>query len=126
MKFSSFSLIASCLALGACASVPPVGPRVTAVAADNVSDRKFTADDAACRARAQSVTDREAANGESGLQRHYDSIYADCMMDKGHHVEAPMGPRYAYGPGYGPGYGYGPGPYYGPGFYYGGGWGRRW
>jgi hypothetical protein len=116
MKFSSFSLIAACLALGACA-VPPVAPRVTAVAADNVSDRQFTADDAACRARAQSVTDREAANGESGLQRHYDSIYADCMMDRGHHVEAPMRPRYAYGPGYG--------PFYGPGFYYGGGWGRR-
>jgi hypothetical protein len=122
MKFSAFPPIALCLALGACASVPPVGPRVTAVAADNVSDKKFTQDDAACRARAQSVTDKEAANGEGGLQRHYDQIYADCMMDRGHHVEAPMRPRY-YGPAP---YYYGPGPYWGPGFYYGGGWGRRW
>ncbi len=124
MKSTAFPLVAVCLALGACASVPPTGPRVTAVAADNVSDRKFTADDATCRARAQGVTDREAANNEGGLQRHYDQIYADCMVDKGHHVEAPMRPHYYYGPGYGPYYG--PGPYWGPGFYYGGGWGRRW
>ncbi len=109
---------------------PPSAPRVTAVAGENVSNRKFAQDDAACRAHARGVTDREAVQGELGLQRHYNSIYSDCMMEKGYHIEAPPHPHYYYGPGpyWGPGPFYGPGPYWGPGFYYGGGWGygRRW
>ncbi len=129
MKSSALPPIILCLALGACATIPPTAPRVTAVAGENVSNGKFVHDDAACRARARGVTDGEAAQGEGGLQRHYDSLYADCMLDKGYHIEAPPRPQY-YGPGpyWGPGPYYGPGPYWGPGIYYGGGWGygRRW
>jgi|SRR5208282_2301648 len=121
-----------CLALGACAA--PTAPSVTAVAVQNVSDQKFARDDAECRARAQNVTEPLAANGELGLQRRYDSVYAECMTGRGYHIEAPIGPRYYYGPGYyGPGaYTTGPapywgyGPYWGRGVYYNWGYGPRW
>ena len=125
MKSAHFLPLALCLALGACAA--PTGPSVVAVAPEGVTDANFSRDAAACRSRAQVVTDAEAANGALGLQDHYDSIYADCMANKGYNVEAH--PRYYGGPyAYGPGpYAYGPGPYVGGvGFYYGGGWGRRW
>jgi hypothetical protein len=125
MKSAHFLPLALCLALGACAA--PTGPSVVAVAPEGVTDANFSRDAATCRARAQGVTDAEAANGGLDLQGRYDSLYADCMANKGYNVEAR---RHYYGPGpyaYGPGpYAYG-GPYSGGvGFYYGGGWGRRW
>ena len=124
MKSSNFLPLALCLTLGACAA--PTGPSVVAIAPEGVTDANFARDAATCRARAQGVTDVEAANGALLLQDRYDSLYADCMANKGYNVEAH---RY-YGPGpyaYGPGPFYGPGPYVGGvGFYYGGGWGRRW
>src|SRR5271165_3670674 len=124
MKSILLAPIAICLMLGACASVPPTGPSVVAVAGENVSSQKFAHDDADCRVRSQAAADQAAANGELGLQSRYDGVYAQCMADRGYHIEGPA--RYAYGPGP---YYYGPGPYYGPGVgvYYGGGWGyRRW
>ncbi|WP_294533526.1 hypothetical protein [uncultured Rhodoblastus sp.] len=133
MKSVPLLPIAFCLALGACASIPPSGPSVVAVAGENVSDQKFARDDAECRARAHGGADRAAANGELGLQNLYDSVYAKCMSDRGYQIEGPPVPRYAWRPGpyfYGPGPYWGPGPFYGPGVavYYGGGWGygRRW
>jgi uncharacterized lipoprotein YajG len=128
MKLQFFVPLAACLALGACA-VPPTAPRVTAVATDKTSDKAFARDDAACRAKAQSVTDREAAAGQGGLQAHYDEIYADCMMNKGYDIEAMRRRHYYAGPGsfYAPVYG--PGPYWGPSYGYGYGYGfggRRW
>ncbi len=134
MKSIQFAPVAFCLMLGACASVPPTAPSVTAVAGDNVSNQRFIRDDADCRVNAQAVTDRAAANGELGLQRMYDGIYAQCMSQRGYHIEAPVA-RYYYGPGYyGPGYGpgaytNGPAPYWGYGPYWGrGNWGYgpRW
>jgi len=130
MKSIQIASIAICLMLGACASVPPTGPSVTAVAGDNVSNQRFIRDDADCRVNAQGVTDRAAANGELGLQRMYDGIYAQCMSQRGYHIEGPVGPRYYYGPGYyGPGpYTNGPAPYWGVGPYWGRGgyYGPRW
>lgn len=125
MKSSNFLPLALCLALGACAA--PTGPSVVAIAPEGVTDANFSRDAATCRARAQGVTDAEAANGALDLQGHYDSIYAECMANKGYNVEARphyYGGPYAHGPGP---YAYGPGPYVGGvGFYYGGSWGRRW
>jgi hypothetical protein len=132
MKSVAIVPIVLCLALGACAA--PTAPSVVAVAADNVSDRKSARDAADCRARAQPVVDRAAANGDLGLQRQYNFIYAQCMTDRGYQIEAPS-PRVYDGPGpyyWGPGpYGgpapfFGPGPLDGPTFYYGVGWGHRW
>ena len=133
MKSVPLLPMAFCLALGACASIPPSGPSVIAVAGENVSDQKFARDDAECRTRARGRADQAAANGELGLQQLYDTVYAQCMSARGYQIEAPPPPRvYAWGPGpyyYGPGPYWGPGPYFGPGVgvYYGGGWGyRRW
>ena len=124
MKSAHFLPLALCLALGACAA--PTGPSVVAVTPEGVTHANFARDAGACRARAQGVTNAEAANGALELQGRYDSIYADCMANKGYNVEAR--PHY-YGPGpyaYGGPF-YGAGPYGGGvGFYYGGGWGRRW
>lgn len=115
--------VALCLALGACASVPPSGPTVSAVAGPKVSDQKFARDDDACRARAYSATEQAAAvAGQLGLQNQYDSVYSACMQERGYAIERVA--RYYYGPGP---YYYGPGPYaYGPAFYYGWGWGGGW
>lgn len=99
------------LALGACASTPPTGPTVSAVAGSNVSDQKFARDDAACRARAYSATSRSAAAGQFGLQGQYNSIYSDCMLNRGYEISETV-VHYAYGPGP---YYYGAGPYYGLG-----------
>jgi hypothetical protein len=133
MKSVTLLPIAMCLALGACASIPPGGPSVVAVAGENVSDQKFARDDDQCRTRARFAADRAAANGELGLQSRYDRVYAQCMSDRGYPIEGPPVPLYSLGPGpyyYGPGPVWGPGPFYGSGFgvYYGGGWinGRRW
>lgn len=133
MKFVPLLPIAVCLALGACASIPPGGPSVIAVAGANISDQKFTRDDDECRARARVRADQAAANGQLGLQGLYDGVYAQCMSSRGYQIEAPPPPTYVWGPGpysYGPGPYWGPGPYFGPsvGVYYGGGWGygRRW
>ena len=132
MKSIPILPIALCLALGACAA--PTGPSVVAVAGDNVSDQKFAKDAAVCRARAQPIVDRAAANGDLGLQSRFNSIYAQCMTDRGYQIEAPA-PRYYYGPGpyydgpgsyWGSGPYWGPGPFYGAAFSYGAGWGRRW
>ncbi len=61
MKSAQIMPLALCLALGACAA--PTGPSVVAVAPEGVTDANFARDAAACRARAQGVTDAEAANG---------------------------------------------------------------
>jgi hypothetical protein len=118
-----------CVLLGACASVPPTEPRrVNAIVGEKVSDAAFARDDSACKAKAKSVTDAEAAAGQGDLQRHFDQLYGDCMLNKGYDVEEVRRRHVFYGPYYGPGP-YGPyGPYWGPGFYYGGGWGfhHRW
>ena len=124
MKSSNFLPLALCLALGACAA--PTGPSVVAIAPEGVTDANFARDAATCRARAQGVTDVEAANGALLLQDR--SIRS---MPTAWRTRAIMSKRTAY---YGPGpYAYGPRPFYGPGpyvggvgFYYGGGWGRRW
>jgi hypothetical protein len=119
-RFVSLGL---CALLGACASVPPTEPRrVEAIAGEKVSDAAFARDTSACKAKAKSVTDAEAAAGQSGLQRHFDALYGDCMLTRGYDL-AEVRRRHAfYGPGfYGP-YPYGD-PYWGPGFYYGVGWG---
>src|SRR5271157_4116339 len=102
MKSAHFLPLALCLALGACAA--PTGPSVVAVTPASVTDANFARDAATCRAKAQAVTDVEAANGALFLQDHYDSIYGECMANKGYNVEAR--PHY-YGPGP---YAYGPGP----------------
>jgi hypothetical protein len=108
MKFFKFAPIALCLVLGACASPPPAGPSVSAIAAPNVSERKFARDDAACQARAHAGTAQAAAvAGQLGLQGQYDSIYTDCMVDRGYTVSETVA-RYAYRPGVNF---YGPGPY---------------
>jgi hypothetical protein len=134
MKPMKMAPVALCLALGACASVPPSAPTVTAMAGPNVPEKKFVQDDAACRARAYgSVEQAAAVAGQFGLQGQYNNVYSQCMIERGGYtIEQPV-PRY-YAPGpylYGPGpYVYAPGPYYGPTFYYGwgwsAGWGRRW
>lgn len=117
------------LVLGACASTPPTGPTVSAVAGSNVSDQKFARDDAACRTRAYAATSSSAAAGQLGLQDQYNSIYSDCMLNRGYEISERVA-RYDYGPGP---YAYGPGPWaYGGPYYYGWGWGggvgwgRRW
>jgi hypothetical protein len=97
MKLFKFAPIALALMLGACASDPPIAPRVTALAPDNVGDQKFARDDSACRTRTQSVTEKESANGEVDLQRHYDAVYSNCMIANGYHIEAPATVRYVYG-----------------------------
>ncbi|WP_296715241.1 hypothetical protein [Rhodoblastus sp.] len=100
------------LTLGGCASPPPSGPSVSAVAEQQVSDRKFARDASDCRARARAATEQAAAvAGQFGLQGQYDSAYADCMLARGYAVSE-RGPRFADGPGVRV---YGPGPYvYGP------------
>jgi hypothetical protein len=97
MKLFIFAPITLALTLGACAIDPPKAPRVTALAPDSDGDRKFARDDSACRTRARTVTDKEAANGEVDLQRHYDAIYSNCMIANGYQVEAPATVRYVYG-----------------------------
>jgi hypothetical protein len=118
MKPARITPAALCLALtlavtlAACAGPPPSGPSVSAVAEPQVSDRKFAGDASDCRARARAATETAAAvAGQFGLQRQYDSAYADCMMARGYGVSE-RGPRFAEGPGV---RFYGPGPYvYGP------------
>jgi hypothetical protein len=108
-----------CALLGACAA--PTGPyHVSAVADEKVSDKRFAADDSACKAKTRAVTDAEAAAGQLDVQSHFDKLYGDCMLTKGYDLDV-VRRHYAY---YGPYY-YGPGPYWGGGFYYGGGWGYR-
>jgi hypothetical protein len=114
-----------CLALGACSSVPPTGPTVSAIAGQNVSDQKFARDAGACRARAQAAVDKAAAAGQFGLQDQYNAIYTDCMLNRGYTVSETV-VRYYSAPA--PAY-YGPAFYpAGPTFYYGwgGGWGGGW
>ncbi len=121
-KLAKFASMALPLALTACASTPPTGPTVSAVAGSNVSDRKFARDDSACRARAYAAASRSAAAGQFGLQDQYNSIYSDCMLNRGYEISQTV-VHYAYGPG---AYAYGPGPYYFGGPYYGFGWGGGW
>jgi hypothetical protein len=114
MELARIAPVAFCLALtlGACASPPPSGPSVSAVAEPHVSDRKFSRDASDCRARARAATEQAAAAaGQFGLQGQYDAAYADCMLARGYGV-SDRGPRSADGPGVRV---YGPGPYvYGP------------
>ncbi|PPQ37959.1 hypothetical protein SAMN06265338_10327 [Rhodoblastus acidophilus] len=113
--------LALCALLGACASVPPTEPhRVSALADEKVSAAKFGRDDSVCKAKAKSVTDAEAAAGQGDLQRHFDQLYGDCMLNKGYDVEEVRRRHVFYGAYYGPGYD----PFWGPpGMYYGVGWG---
>jgi hypothetical protein len=111
MKTARTAPVALCLVLtliltlGACASPPPSGPSVSAVAEAHVSDRKFASDASECRARARAATESAAAvAGQFGLQGQYDAVYADCMLARGYAVSE-RGPRFAAGPGvrfYGP------------------------
>jgi hypothetical protein len=114
METARIAPVAFCLvlSLGACASPPPSGPSVSAVAEPHVSDRKFASDASECRARARAATESAAAvAGQLGLQGQYDAVYADCMLARGYAVSE-RGPRFAAGPGV---RFYGPGPYvYGP------------
>jgi hypothetical protein len=121
MKLTKLAPFALCAALGACAAPPPSGPSVSAVAESNVSDQKFARDDSACRLGAQAATAPAAAvGGQFGVQGQYDSVYSDCMLQRGYAVSEHV-PRYAYGPGI---RFYGPGPYaYGPTRFYSWGWG---
>lgn len=125
-KLTKFASLALPLALGACASTPPTGPTVSAVAGSNVSNRKFARDDSACRAKAYAATSRSAAAGQLGLQGQYNSIYSDCMLNRGYEISETVA-HYYYGPGpyvYGAGpYVYGASPYYFGGPYYGWSWG---
>jgi hypothetical protein len=126
-RWIRFAPVALCLSLGACASVPPTGPTVTAVAGSRVSDAKFARDDAACRSRAYAATERTAAaGGQFDLQRQYNSIYSDCMLNRGYTISEQVATGYYYGPGsY---YGAGSYVYGGPVVTYGwsGGWGGGW
>ncbi|MCI4678904.1 hypothetical protein K9U39_11170 [Rhodoblastus acidophilus] len=112
------------LALGACASAPPSGPTVSAIAGPNVSNRKFARDDSACRARAYAATVKAATiAGQFGLQDQYNSVYSNCMLDRGYTISETV-TRYYYNPG--PGF-YGPDPFfYGGPVYYGWGWRGGW
>ena len=126
-KLTRFASLALPLALGACVSTPPTGPTVSAVAGSNISDRKFARDDSACRARAYAATSRSAAAGQFGLQDQYNSIYSDCMLNRGYEISQTV-VHYVYGPGpyyYGGPYSFG-GPYYGWGWGGGVGWGGAW
>ena len=97
VKLFKITPISLALMLGACAIDPPIAPRVIALAPDNDGDGKFTRDDSACRTRARTITDKEAANGEFDLWSHYDAIYSNCMIANGYRVEAPAKARYVYG-----------------------------
>ena len=116
--------LALCFGLAACASAPPSGPTVGAIPGPNVSQRTFVHDDSACRARAYGATQQAAAvGGAFGLQGQYNSIYGDCMLDRGYTISERVVAGYDYGPG--PAF-VGPGP-----FYYGGpvvsyGWSGGW
>ncbi len=127
-RWTRFAPVALCLSVGACASIPPTGPTVTAIAGSRVSNGKFARDDGACQARAYAATQRSAAaGGQFDLQHQYNSIYSDCMLNRGYTISEQVVTGY-YG---------GTGPYYaGPGSYaYGGpvvtygwsgGWGGGW
>lgn len=143
-KFSVFSVVLRVaplvLGLAACAETQPTGPSVSAVSPPGVSARVATRDDAACRAKAAGASERALAAKQPGLQGLYDSVYTDCMLNRGYVISqtsvsyAPA--PYYYGPGPGPGfyaapvvtYGWSGGwaGGFGPGGGWGGGWGRRW
>ena len=107
-----------CLTLGACATIPPSGPHLSALPGKGKSEQVFDKDDIFCRNAAQNAVTPAAAEGQGGLQQHYDRVYAQCMSGKGHDIERPERVD-EYGPGYG--LYYGPYPYF-----YGGFWSRRW
>lgn len=97
MKFAGFVAFALCLALGACSSLPsvgpnltPVGPSVTATAGSKVTEQKFASDVAACRARAQAAMEAATAADQAGRQNQYDSAYSDCILERGYKISQPV------------------------------------
>src|ERR1700756_421709 len=103
-------LLASMLALGACAQVPPPGPNVLVVPAQNKPLPQFQQEDAKCRGYAQQQLGANPHQGD--LQQRYDIAYAQCMVASGNQVQLPpmVWPDGAYGS-YGYGYPYSAYPY---------------
>jgi hypothetical protein len=129
---STLALTVTALVLGACAAVPPVGPRVVALPADGKPIQMFQQEDMECRSygtQAVSAIDPQAVSTYE-LQQRYDVAYQQCMYSKGNKIIPQQIAQDPYYRPYGyPGYDYGPYPYYPYGYggaviIGGGGWGH--
>ncbi len=127
---STLALTIAALTLGACAAIPPAGPRVVALPADGKPIQMFQQEDVECRSygsQAIAAIDPQSVSTYE-LQQRYDVAYQQCMYAKGNKIipqqiaQTPYYRPYDYYPGYGP---YPYYPYgYGGTVVIGGGWGH--
>jgi hypothetical protein len=81
----AFAMLIAALALGACTTAPPSGPRLVASPGKDKSVAAFRQDDTDCRqAAAQTIgAESRPQPAEGTQQQRYDASYAQCMCAKG-------------------------------------------